>query len=102
MHPRLILESHSRMKNETRASDSRGATLHRPTSFLQPGFRPLFCVICTIISSKTGILEESQHPLQVLVAKSLLVAGFDTRWVATRGSLLAQSLCYICKKGFPS
>jgi len=45
---------------------------------------PLFCLLCTIISNKTGIFDLYQNTPQVLAARSLLVAGFDThvipRW----------------------
>ena len=39
---------------------------------------PLFCLICTIISNKTGIFDQYQNTPQVLAARSFLVAGFDT------------------------
>ena len=39
---------------------------------------PLFCLICTDISNKTGIFDEYQNTPQVLAARSFLVAGFDT------------------------
>jgi len=40
--------------------------------------RTLFCLICTIVSNKTGIFDEYQNTNQVLAARSFLVAGFDT------------------------
>jgi len=42
---------------------------------------PLFCLICTIISNKTGIFDEYQNTPQVLAARSFLVVGFDTRLI---------------------
>ena len=39
---------------------------------------PLFCLICTIISNKTGLFDQYQNTPQVLAARSFLVAGFDT------------------------
>jgi len=42
---------------------------------------PFFCLICTIISNKTGIFDWYQNTPQVLAARSCLVAGFDTRLI---------------------
>jgi hypothetical protein len=43
---------------------------------------PLLCLICTIISNKTGIFDEYQNTPQVLAASLFLVAGFDTHVIA--------------------
>ena len=45
---------------------------------------PLFCLIWTIDPNKTGIVDKYQNTPQVPAARSLLVAGFDTRWVPRR------------------
>jgi len=37
----------------------------------------LFCLICTIISNKTGIFDQYQNTPQVVAARSLLVAGLE-------------------------
>jgi len=47
---------------------------------------PLFCLICTIISNKRGLLDSYQNTPEVPAARSFLVAGFDTRWDPRRGS----------------
>ena len=54
------------------------------SGFSTPG--PLFCLICTIFSNKTGLFDSYQNTPQVLAARSLLVARFDTRWVPRRVS----------------
>jgi len=58
---------------------------------------PLFCLICTIISNKTGIFDSYQNAPQVLAPRSLLVAGFDTH-VISRSFSCGLSLLYTFSK----
>jgi len=51
---------------------------HLGGGFWTPG--PLFCLICTIISNKTGHYDWYQNTPQVPAARSVLLTGFDTRW----------------------
>ena len=57
---------------------------------------PLFCLICTIISKKSGLFDLYQNTLQVLAARYFLVTGFDTRWAPRRVSS-GTSKMYYCK-----
>jgi len=52
---------------------------------------PLFCLICTIISNKTGIFEQYQNTPQVLAARSFLAAGFDTLVILRSFSCILQT-----------
>ena len=56
---------------------------------------PLVCLICTIISKKTGLFDLYQNTFQVLAARYLLVTGFDTRLVPRRVSC-GMSKMYNC------
>ena len=52
---------------------------------------PLFSLICTIISNKTGIFEQYQNTPQVLAARSFLAAGFDTLVILRSFSCILQT-----------
>ena len=87
----LRIESwHKQMLSvQRRCCVARGSAVAPHQELLGGGFStlgPLFCLICTIISTKTGLFDSYQNPLQVLAARSFLVARFDNRWAIRRVS----------------